>query len=83
MNDESRGLRRSLAELCGTYNELVANKDTIDFRLGSHEPYGQAESGTDPERVYENESKSLSDELRRVVVKLIEAGQRIRSIEGF
>lgn len=83
MTDESRALRQSLAELCDAYNELVADKDTLDFRLGSREPYAEAEPGTDPERIYESESKSLSDELRGTVIKMIETGQRIRSIEGF
>lgn len=83
MNDESRALRHSLAELCGAYNELIADKDTIDFRLGSREPYGKAKPGVDPEHVYEAESKSISNEIRDTVVKMVEAGQRIRSIEGF
>lgn len=83
MNDESRALRHSLAELCDAYNELVADKDTVDFRLGSRELYDEAEPGTDPEHVYEAESKSLSDEIRGIVIKMIETGERIRSIEGF
>ena len=83
MNDESRALRLSLGELCSAYNELLADKDTLDFRLGSPEPYGESEPGTDPQRVYEAESKSLSNELRDIVIKIIETGQRIRGIEGF
>lgn len=83
MNDESRALRQCLAELCAAYNELLADKDTIDFRLGSPEPYGKAEPGIEPERIYEAESKSLSNELRNVVIRMLESGERIRSIEGF
>lgn len=83
MNDESRALRQSLGELCGAYNELLADKDTVDFRLGSREPYGKAEPGIDPEHIYEAESKSLSDEIRNIVIKMTEAGQQIRAIEGF
>lgn len=83
MNDESRALRQSLGELCSAYNELLSDKDTVDFRLGSPEPYSETESGTDPERVYEAESKSLSNGLRDIVVKIIETGDRIRTIEGF
>lgn len=83
MDDESRALRQSLADLCGAYNELTADKDTIDFRLGSREPYGKAEPGIDPEHIYETESKSLSDEIRNIIIEMIDAGQRIRGIEGF
>lgn len=83
MNDESRALRLSLASLCGAYNELIADKDTVDFRLGSQEPYGKAELGVDPELAYEGESKSLSDQIRDIIIKMIEVGQRIRGIEGF
>lgn len=83
MNDESRALRQSLADLCLAYIELLADKDTIDFRLGSPKAFGKAEQGIDPERIYEAESKSLSNELRRVVMRMLESGQRIRSIEGF
>ena len=83
MNDESRALRQSLGELCSAYNELLADKDTVDFRLGSPEPYGPAETGTDPERAYEAESKSLSHDLRSVVVEIVETAQRIRAIEHF
>lgn len=83
MNDESRALRQSLAQLCATYNDLIADKDTIDYRLGSPEPYGKTQPGTNAERVYETESKSLSDDIRKIIVEIIEAGQRIRSIEGF
>jgi len=39
MNDESRALRHQLRDLCDVYNVLVADKDTLDYRLGSHEAY--------------------------------------------
>ncbi len=83
MNDESRALRQSLADMCGAYNDLIADKDAVDFRLGSREPYGKAKPDVDPEHVYEAESKSLSDDIRDIIIKMIDAGQRIRSIEGF
>ncbi|MGZ3498354.1 MAG: hypothetical protein ACXWNJ_17615 [Vulcanimicrobiaceae bacterium] len=83
MNDESRALRLELAKLCDFYNELVADKDTIDFRLGSPEPYAEAKPGIDAEAAYEVESGSLSDDIRETVIKMIEVGQRIRSLERF
>jgi hypothetical protein len=83
MNDESRALRQELATLCSSYNELIADKDTIDFRLGSKEPYAEAKPGIEPERAYEVESKSLGEDIREIVIKMIEVGQRIRSLEGF
>ena len=83
MNDESRALRQELGELCDSYNLLLADKDAIDFRLGSQEPYAEAKPGVDPEDVYEVESKSLSDDIRAVIIKAIGVGQRIRSLEGF
>jgi hypothetical protein len=83
MNDESRALRRQLAVLCDSYNDLLADKDTIDFRLGSQEPYAEAKPGIDPERIYEVESQSLGNDIRALVIQVIGVGQRIRSLEGF
>ena len=83
MSDRSRALRQTLGDLCSAYNERLADKDTVDFRLGSPEPYTTPEPGTQPERVYEAESESLSDELRTIVINIIETGQLIRNIEGF
>jgi hypothetical protein len=83
MNDESRGLRHRLAELCDVYNVLVADKDAIDFRLGSHEEYAAATEPMDAEAVYEGESHSVSGELRDTIIKMIEVAQRIRKIERF
>ena len=83
MNDHSRALRNELAELCDSYNDLLADKDTIDFRLGSQEPYAEARPGINPEHVYELESQSLGSDIRSVVVRVIGVAQRIRSLEGF
>ena len=83
MNDESRALRLELAKVCDSYNELIADKDTVDFRLGSREPYAEARPGIDPEHVYELESKSLSDDLRETLIKMIEFGKRIKKLERF
>ena len=83
MNDESRALRQELGELCDSYNLLLADKDTIDFRLGSQKPYLEAKPGVDPEHVYEVESQSLGNDIRAIVVKVIGIAQRIRSLEGF
>jgi hypothetical protein len=83
MNDESRALRQELTKVCDAYKELLADKDTVDFRLGSPEPYADAEPGIDPEQVYEVESESLNDNIRETVVKMIEVGQRIKRLEGF
>ncbi len=83
MNDESRRLRHQLAELCDVYNVLVADKDTIDFRLGSREEYAVATEPMDAEAVYEDESHSVSAELRDTIIKMIEVAQRIRKIERF
>jgi len=83
MNDESRALRHQLRELCDAYNVLLADKDTVDFRLGSHEPYAQTAEPVDAEAVYERESYVISDELRGTIIKMTEVAQRIRAIERF
>lgn len=83
MNDESRALRQELGELCDSYNGLLADKDAVDFRLGSQEPYAEAKPGIDPEHVYEVESRSLGDGIRALVVKVIRVARRIKSLEGF
>ena len=83
MNDESRALRHQLRELCDAYNVLVADKDTLDFRLGSHEPYATTADPVDAESVYEGESHSVSAELRHTIITMIDVAQRIRTIERF
>lgn len=83
MNDTSRTLRYELGDLCQRYNDMVADKDTLDFRLGSPEPYDEATAKVDPERVYEYESHALSREVRRLIADIVEVGRRIREIEGF
>jgi hypothetical protein len=83
INDTSRALRYELVSLCERYNRMVADKDTIDFRLGSPQPYDATAASVNPEREYEHESYVVSDDLRRVIVEMIEIGQRIREIERF
>ncbi len=83
MNDESRALRHQLRELCDAYNVLVADKDTLDFRLGSHDEYAVTTEPVDAESVYEGESHAVSAELRDTIVKMIDVAQRIRTIERF
>lgn len=81
MNDESRALRHELAELCDRYKDLVADKDTIDFRLGSQE-YVEARPGIDPEHVYEVESQSLGYNIRSVVVRVMELRGGLEAFAG-
>jgi hypothetical protein len=83
MNDDSRILRHHLGTLCLRYNTMFADKDTLDFRLGSPEPYNETENETNPEVVYETESRSVSADLRSLIVELIEVAEQIRSIERF
>ena len=83
MNDESRALQQQLTKLYDSYNELVADKDAIDFRLGSREPYAEARPWIDPEHVYEVESKLLGSDIRETVIKMMKIGQRIRGLEHF
>ena len=83
MNDESRALRHQLRDLCDAYSVLLADKDAVDFRLGSHEAYAETAETVNAESVYEKESFSISDELRGTIVKMMEVAQRIRTIEQF
>jgi hypothetical protein len=83
MNDTSRQLRYALGALCDRYNTMIADKDTLDFRLGSPEPYGGTLNDVDAESAYLSESRDVSDDLRTIIVEMIDIGQRIRAIEGF
>jgi hypothetical protein len=83
ITDDSRALRHRLGSLCLQYNALFADKDTIDFRLGSPEPYVETEHDTSAEAIYEAESHSLTADLRSLIVELMEVAQRIRGIEDF
>jgi hypothetical protein len=83
MNDTSRALRYELGNLCQQYNDMVADKDVLDFRLGSPEPYAETTAKVDPERIYERESLALSRDVRRLIADIVEVGRRIRDIEGF
>lgn len=84
ITDESRELRHALGGLCERYLLLLADKDTLDFRLGSADPY---EDGSMPaggaERAYEDDSKAVSETLRQVVGEIVETGRRIQAIESF
>lgn len=81
INDESRALRRELTELYDSYNGLVADKDAIDFRLGSREPYAEVRPGIDSEDVYEVESELLRDDIRDTVIKIMDVRDRIKRLE--
>jgi hypothetical protein len=83
MNDTSRRLRYELGTLCERYNTMVADKDTLDYRLGSPQPYGETSNEVDAEQVYMAESRDVTDDLRALIVEMVEVGQRIRAIEGF
>lgn len=83
INDESRELRYALGMLCERYNSMIADKDTLDYRLGSPEPYDETSRNVDPEEAYLVESRAVSVDLRSLIVEMIETAQRIRSIEGF
>lgn len=83
MNDTSRSLRYALGELCERYNAMIADKDVLDFRLGSPEPYGETEQNLDAQEAYLGESRSVSGDLRTVIVDIVDIGKRIREIEGF
>jgi len=84
MNAKSRALRYELGSFCDRYKAMLADKDTLDIRLGSDEPY---EDGSMPvggaERAYEDASESASADLRQLIVQIVEIGQRIRAIESF
>ncbi len=81
ISDELRALRREITKLYDSYNGLVADKDAIDFRLGSREPYAEAGPGVDPKRVYEAESESLRDDIRDTVIKIMHVTDRIKGLE--
>jgi hypothetical protein len=83
MNDTSRQLRYTLGALCDRYNTMIADKDTLDFRLGSPEAFGGTVNGIDAESAYLSESREVSDDLRTIIVEMIDIGQRIRDSEGF
>lgn len=83
MNDESRELRYRLGALCERYNAMIADKDTLDYRLGSNEPYDETAHGVDAEGAYEGASHAVSGDLRTVIVEIIDLGSRIREIERF
>jgi hypothetical protein len=83
MNDTSRRLRHELGELCERYNTMIADKDALDFRLGSPQPYGETVGNLDAGEAYLRESRSVSSDLRAVIVEMLDIGRRIREIEGF
>jgi hypothetical protein len=84
MNDKSRALRYELVSLCDRYNAMLADKDTLDTRLGSDEPYEDGSmSAGGAQRAYEDASESASADLRQLIVQIVEIGQRIRAIESF
>jgi hypothetical protein len=83
MNDTSRQLRYALGTLCDRYNKMIADKDTLDFRLGSREPYGNTSNEVDAESAYLRESRDVSDDLRAIMIEMSDVARRIREIEGF
>ena len=83
MNDTSRQLRYALGTLCDRYNKMIADKDTLDFRLGSREPYGNTSNEVDAESAYLSESRDVSDDLRAIIIEMSDVARRIREIEGF
>ncbi len=83
MNDASRQLRYTLGSLCERYNNLIADKDALDFRLGSNEAYEETVNALDAEAAYLGESRTAGDELRVLIVEMAGVAQRIRDIEGF
>jgi hypothetical protein len=83
MNDTSRELRYALGALCGRYNMMVADKDVLDVRLGTAQPFGETVNGVDAERAYLSESRDVSNDLRSTIVEIAEIASRIRDIEGF
>ncbi len=73
ITDQSRALRLELGSLCEQYNALLADKDALDFRLGTDNSYDDGTmSPGGAKRAYEHESKSTSAELRTLIVKLVE-----------
>lgn len=83
ITDDSRTLRHQLGSLCLRYNTLFADKDALDFRLGSPDPYMETENNLDPEPIYETESLTLTADLRSLIVELLDVAQQIRAIERF
>ena len=83
MNDTSRQLRYNLGVPCDRYNTMIADKDVLDYRLGSPEPYATTINDTNAEAAYLDESRSVSNELRAVIIEMVGVCQRIRTIEGF
>jgi hypothetical protein len=84
MNDKSRALRHELGSLCDRYEAMLADKDTLDMRLGSDEPYEDGSMSVGgAKRAYENASESASADLNQLIVQIVEIGQRIRAIESF
>lgn len=83
MNDASRELRYRLGTLCERYNAMVADKDALDYRLGSPEPFGDTVHGTDAHSAYAGESRTVSSDLRVLIVEMLDICGQIRAIEGF
>lgn len=83
MNDTSRRLRYTLGVLCDRYNTMLADKDTVDFRLGTPEPYESTVHGIDAEKAYVEASQEVSSELRTIIVDIAQTAQDIRDIERF
>ncbi len=83
MNDTSRELRYYLGTLCERYSAMLADKDILDFRLGSPKPYATTINSTNAEAAYESESRGVSHELRALIAEMISVGERIRAIEHF
>ena len=83
VNDTSRELRYRLGVLCERYNGMIADKDVLDFRLGSPEPFDETKRGVDAEKAYMEESGTVSSGLRALIAEMIDIAQRIRTIEGF
>ena len=62
---------------------MLADKDTLDFRLGSPKPYDATLNEVDAESAYLGESRDVSDDLRTIIVEMVDVAGRIRDIEGF
>lgn len=62
---------------------MIADKDALDFRLGSPEPFGETTGAVDAENVYAEASGTVSRNLRALIVEMVEIAGRIRAIEGF
>ena len=83
VNDMSRQLRYRLGALCERYNAMIADKDALDFRLGSPEPFGDTASSVNAEEVYGEASGTVSSDLRALIIEMTDITQQIRAIEGF